>query len=135
MPPLGKDPAARLRELLIDQDLTYKDTTRIIGENISESTLELWAKELGVISPERRKKNGIAKIRSERAREVAAYRQFFGRLSPTRYASIIDALYPENSKPATLQKIGTQFGVTRERIRQIEEEALERLRAFAHEQR
>lgn len=130
---LGKDPAARLRELLIDQNLTYKDTARIIGENISEGLLKLCAKELGVISPERRKKYGIAEIRSERAREIADYRQFFDRLAPARSASIIDALYPENSKPATFQEIGMQFGVTRERIRQIEGKALQKLRALAQE--
>lgn len=36
----------------------------------------------------------------------------------------------DDNEPLTLDNIGTQFGVTRERIRQIEAKSLEKLRAF-----
>lgn len=37
-------------------------------------------------------------------------------------------LYPESPDPMTLEDIGSEFGLTRERIRQIEKSALEKLR-------
>ena len=36
----------------------------------------------------------------------------------------------DDNEPQTLDKIGQQFGVTRERVRQIETKSLEKLRAF-----
>lgn len=39
------------------------------------------------------------------------------------------------SEPQTLEQVGTQFGVTKERIRQIESRALQKLRRIAHEEK
>ncbi|MDE2722992.1 MAG: sigma-70 family RNA polymerase sigma factor, partial [Gemmatimonadota bacterium] len=40
-----------------------------------------------------------------------------------------------NSKPATYQQIGDKLGVSRERVRQLKEEALNRLRHPTHSKR
>ena len=39
------------------------------------------------------------------------------------------------SKPQTLEQVGTHFGVTKERIRQLEVRALNKLRRFAQEEK
>jgi len=46
-----------------------------------------------------------------------------------RQASILSMYYGlENDRPLTLEEIGNQFGITRERVRQIREQALKKLR-------
>lgn len=50
---------------------------------------------------------------------------------PTRYQKVVHARYGINEEPKTLEDIGESFGVTRERIRQMEVKALEDLRAQA----
>jgi len=47
---------------------------------------------------------------------------------PERYQKVLFLRYGIDSKPKTLEEIGDQFGVTRERIRQIEVKALSDLR-------
>ena len=46
-----------------------------------------------------------------------------------RERNIIEAFYGINSPEMTLEEIGTKFGLTRERVRQIREKAIRRLRA------
>jgi RNA polymerase sigma factor (sigma-70 family) len=41
----------------------------------------------------------------------------------------------QGSEPLTLEEVGTKFGVTKERIRQLESRALQKLRKIAHEER
>jgi len=41
----------------------------------------------------------------------------------------------QGTEPQTLEQVGTQFGVTKERIRQLEARALQKLRKIAHEER
>ena len=48
-------------------------------------------------------------------------------LSP-RERSIIEAFYGINQQELTLEEIGVKFGLTRERVRQIKEKAIRRLR-------
>jgi RNA polymerase sigma-32 factor len=50
----------------------------------------------------------------------------------TRHAEILRARFLER-EPSTLQELGDRFGVSRERIRQIEESLLQRLRAQVRE--
>ncbi len=48
---------------------------------------------------------------------------------PTRYQKVVQARYGITENPKTLEDIGEHFGVTRERIRQMEVKALEDLRS------
>ena len=41
----------------------------------------------------------------------------------------------QGSEPKTLEQVGTKFGVTKERIRQLESRALQKLRKIAHEEK
>ena len=41
----------------------------------------------------------------------------------------------QGSEPLTLEEVGTRFGVTKERIRQIEARALQKLRKIAEEEK
>jgi RNA polymerase sigma factor (sigma-70 family) len=41
----------------------------------------------------------------------------------------------QGSEPLTLEEVGTKFGVTKERIRQLESRALQKLRKIAHEEK
>lgn len=127
---LGENPATRLTELLIDQNLSYKEAARII-KGVSSQQVRRWAVELGVISAGRGKQPGRYEARYERAREIRSYRQFFGELTP-RDRLIVDTLYPEEGNILTHEEASPIFGVTsRERVRQMEMEALSRLRETA----
>ena len=41
----------------------------------------------------------------------------------------------QGSEPLTLEQVGTKFGVTKERIRQIESRALHKMQKIAHEEK
>ena len=61
--------------------------------------------------------------------DSAMLKEVFSTLSP-RERTILSMRYGlEDDTPKTLEEIGGQFGVTRERIRQIQNEALKKLRA------
>ena len=61
--------------------------------------------------------------------DSAMLREVFSTLSP-REKTILTMRYGlEDDTPKTLEEIGGEFGVTRERIRQIQNEALKKLRA------
>jgi RNA polymerase sigma factor (sigma-70 family) len=62
-----------------------------------------------------------------RADEVARVRAAVGQL-PARSAQILRLRYGLNGKPKTLQQVGERLGLTRERVRQIEDRAKEWLR-------
>jgi RNA polymerase primary sigma factor len=55
-------------------------------------------------------------------------REVFATLTPRERAILSMRFGLEDDTPRTLEKIGAQFGVTRERIRQIQNEALQKLR-------
>jgi RNA polymerase primary sigma factor len=60
--------------------------------------------------------------------DTALLREVFGTLAP-RERTILSLRYGlEDDTPRTLEEIGQRFGVTRERIRQIQNEALRKLR-------
>ena len=46
-----------------------------------------------------------------------------------RERNVVEAFYGINQQELTLEEIGTKFGLTRERVRQIREKAIRRLRA------
>ena len=54
---------------------------------------------------------------------------YYGFSTPTERAE------GSSSKPATYQQIGNKLGVSRERVRQLKEEALNRLRHPIHSKR
>lgn len=59
-------------------------------------------------------------------------REYLKRLS-SREAAVLRMRFGFDDHPVqTLQEIGAQLGLTRERVRQIQEEALAKLRRFAH---
>ncbi len=61
--------------------------------------------------------------------DTAVLKEVFSTLSP-RERTILTMRYGlEDDTPRTLEEIGGEFGVTRERIRQIQNEALKKLRA------
>ena len=64
-----------------------------------------------------------------RQSDSALLREVFGTL-PSRERAILAMRFGlEDDNPKTLEEIGAHFGVTRERIRQIQNEALGKLRA------
>ena len=91
---------------------------------------------------EQRLTSAKAGRRGERSRQRrvdnAAVRRFVGNelagsgsldVLPKREQIIILARFDlENGKPKTLEELGKQFGVTRERIRQLQNDALSKLR-------
>ena len=74
--------------------------------------------------------------REERERKTASFEMFL--VARTRLLAILDDMTDRErqilmvrfgiSSPKTLEEVGKQFGVTRERIRQIEAKALEKIR-------
>ena len=64
-----------------------------------------------------------------RESDTALMREVFATLSP-RERAVLNLRYGlEDDNPLTLEEIGQRFGVTRERIRQIQNEALQKLRS------
>ena len=61
--------------------------------------------------------------------DAALLREVFVTLSPREQAILSLRFGLEDDSPKTLEEIGRRFGVTRERIRQIESEALKKLRS------
>ena len=60
-------------------------------------------------------------------------RQVLATLTGRESAILTLRLGLDDGRPKTLEKVGEHFGVTRERIRQIQEEALRKLRAGMEE--
>jgi len=59
----------------------------------------------------------------------ALLKEVFATLTPREKTVLAMRYGLEDDTPKTLEEIGGQFGVTRERIRQIQNEALKKLRA------
>jgi RNA polymerase primary sigma factor len=67
---------------------------------------------------------------SEEQRRSKYLREWINELPPTE-RSVIAMRYGLDSRdPRTLDSIGKQFGLTRERIRQLEKQAIHKLRSF-----
>lgn len=65
-----------------------------------------------------------------RAEIVEAFNQIVGELRPTQREVITRRLGLESGEAETLEQIGQDFGLTRERIRQIEAKGLKKLRHY-----
>ncbi len=63
--------------------------------------------------------------------DTALMREVFATLSPRERAILTMRFGLEDDRPRTLEEIGGRFGVTRERIRQIQNQALQKLRVRA----
>ncbi len=63
-----------------------------------------------------------------RSSDVALLREVFATLAPRERAILSMRFGLDDDEPRTLEEIGNRFGVTRERIRQIQNEALQKLR-------
>lgn len=59
--------------------------------------------------------------------------QLFGRLSE-KEQTVLSRRFGINSRAQTLEEVGCEFGQTRERIRQIEAQALKKMRRWCEEE-
>ena len=67
----------------------------------------------------------------DRGRRQAAVRDLLGLLDPRELQILVRRFGLDSAETATLQQLGEELGLSRERVRQIELGALERLRASA----
>lgn len=90
--------------------------------------------ELFAASPEKRGVQTADETTNARQRDVIT--SILGQLDE-RERSILLHRYglQQGSEPLTLEEVGTRFGVTKERIRQIEARALQKLRKIAEEEK
>lgn len=123
--PLPEEIAAEMNETVdrvrhiikISQDTISIDTS--VGEDDENSTLEDFIEDEKTISPDRAAARQLLK---ERMREV------INDLHP-REQKILEMRFGLNDGVYhTLEEVGEEFGVTRERIRQIEAKALEKIK-------
>jgi len=61
-------------------------------------------------------------------------KEYIRKLSPREQTILVRRFGLDGKEPETLDSIGADFGVTRERIRQVEAKALMRLRQLAEEE-
>ncbi|PIR86500.1 RNA polymerase sigma factor RpoD [Candidatus Kaiserbacteria bacterium CG10_big_fil_rev_8_21_14_0_10_43_70] len=132
---LGREPVPEeiATEMGIDLDKVYtiqkisQDTVSLespVGDDEDKSTLGNFIADEGIESPDM---EASRKILSEQIQEV------LDELSP-KERKILELRHglTEDGVCYTLEEVGREFGVTRERIRQIEAKALERIRLHEH---
>ena len=66
-----------------------------------------------------------------KASDTELLREIFATLAPREKAILSMRFGLEDDTPRTLEEVGARFGVTRERIRQIQNEAIQKLRTKA----
>ena len=88
-----------------------------VGEE--QSTLQDFMEDTSGLPPDETAIRQLARDRLQRAVGELPWR--LGRLLALRFGLI-------DERPRTLEEIGQELGVTRERVRQLEKQALERLR-------
>lgn len=125
--PLPEEIAAEMGEeidkirhiIKISQDTISLETT--VGDDEEDSTLEDFIEDVKSITPDR---SAALQLLKDYVKEVIA------NLSP-REQKILEMRFGLTDGVAhTLEEVGQEFEVTRERIRQIEAKALERIRKF-----
>ena len=132
---LGREPVPEeiATEMGIELDKVYtiqkisQDTVSLeapVGDDEDKSTLGNFIADEGIESPDM---DASRKILSEQIQEV------LDELSP-KERKILELRHglTEDGVCYTLEEVGREFGVTRERIRQIEAKALERIRMHEH---
>jgi RNA polymerase primary sigma factor len=109
----------KAREIIkISQDTVSLDTS--VGEEEDESKLSDFIKDIKSVSPDQ---SASLRLLKDHIREVIHY------LTP-REQKILEMRFGlVDGVGHTLEEVGQEFGVTRERIRQIEAKALEKIRA------
>lgn len=114
---MGKE-IDKVRHIIkISQDTISLETT--IGEDEEDSTLEDFIEDVKSVTPDR---SAALRILKDYVKEIIA------NLSP-REQKILEMRFGLTDGVAhTLEEVGQEFDVTRERIRQIEAKALERIR-------
>jgi len=95
-----------------------------VGDRDGSTVAELVADELAIPPDEA----------MAQANSLAALRQALGRLSSRERSVLRDRFGLEGTEERTLEEIGYQFGLTRERVRQIQSRALAKLRRCLLEQ-
>ena len=96
----------------------------IIGEK-DEDTLKDVLKDSDAISPD---------IRSESIRRRENVEKWLSKLTESERQVIEQRFGLNDEEPMTLDKIGRRYKITRERVRQIESKALNKLRSITREE-
>ena len=109
----------KVREIIkISQDTVSLDTS--VGDDEDDSKLSDFIQDVKSISPEQ---SASRRLLKDHIKEVVRY------LTP-REQKILEMRFGlADGIGHTLEEVGQEFGVTRERIRQIEAKALEKIRA------
>lgn len=112
-------PTAKAREIIkVSQETVSLDTS--VGEDDEESTLSDFIEDIKTVSPSQA---AALRLLKTHIRDVIKY------LTP-REQKILEMRFGlVDGVSHTLEEVGLEFGVTRERIRQIEAKALEKIRA------
>jgi len=112
----------KIRQIIkISQDTVSLETS--VGEDDEDSTLGDFIEDVKTISPD---KVAAMQLLRDHVREI------IGGLSP-REQKILEMRFGlQDGVAHTLEEVGQEFGVTRERIRQIESKALEKIQQHSH---
>jgi len=134
---LGREPTAEEISGFLDDSLT---TQEII--DAQRLTLEPLSMEIPVGEDETRLEDFIEDKESESPQDYVTRQMLKERLDfvlkqlTEREEQVIRLRYGiDDQTPRTLEEVGQKFGVTRERIRQIEAKAICKLRSFSNEQK
>ncbi|MBI5467458.1 MAG: RNA polymerase sigma factor RpoD [Candidatus Kerfeldbacteria bacterium] len=116
------EPVEKIRHIMkISQDTVSLETS--VGEDDEDSTLGDFIEDVKTVSPD--KVAALQLLRDD-------VRTIIASLSP-REQKILEMRFGLNDGVAhTLEEVGQEFGVTRERIRQIESKALEKIQQHGH---
>ncbi|MEK7637452.1 MAG: RNA polymerase sigma factor RpoD [Patescibacteria group bacterium] len=116
------EPIDKIRHVMkISQDTVSLETS--VGEDDEDSTLGDFIEDVKTVSPD--KVAALQLLRDDVRRIIES-------LSP-REQKILEMRFGLNDGVAhTLEEVGQEFGVTRERIRQIESKALEKIQQHQH---
>ena len=112
----------KIRQIIkISQDTVSLETS--VGEDDDDSTLGDFIEDVKTVTPD--KVAGLQLLR-DHVREIIEE-------LPPREQKILDMRFGLHDGVAhTLEEVGQEFGVTRERIRQIESKALEKIKQHSH---
>ncbi|MBI3573101.1 MAG: RNA polymerase sigma factor RpoD [Candidatus Kerfeldbacteria bacterium] len=116
------EPIDKIRQIIkISQDTVSLETS--VGEDDEDSTLGDFIEDVKTVTPD--KVAGMQLLRDH-------VQEIIGGLTP-REQKILEMRFGLHDGVAhTLEEVGQEFGVTRERIRQIESKALEKIKQHQH---